>query len=40
MKEYIKPEIKDIECTIEDVIASSYGDNQAGDKLVDLFGGK
>lgn len=39
MKEYTKPELMDIECQIEDIIAQSYGNNQAGDKLVDFFGG-
>lgn len=40
MKEYVKPKIKDIECNLTDVIATSFGDNQAGDKVVELFGGK
>lgn len=39
MKEYVKPKINEIECSIEDIIAKSYGNDQAGDKLVDLFGG-
>lgn len=39
MKEYNKPIIEEVECNIEDIIAKSYGNDQAGDKLVDLFGG-
>lgn len=39
MRKYNKPQIIEEELQIVDVIAESFGDNQAGDKLVDLFGG-
>ncbi len=38
MKEYNKPIISDEELEIVDVIAKSYGIDQAGDKLVDFLG--
>ena len=38
MKEYNKPIICDEELEIVDVIAKSYGTDQAGDMLVDFLG--
>ena len=38
MKEYSKPIICDEELEIVDVIAKSYGIDQAGDVLVDFLG--
>jgi len=38
MKEYNKPIISDEELEIVDVIAKSYGIDQAGDVLVDFLG--
>ena len=38
MKEYNKPIICDEELEIVDVIAKSYGTDQAGDLLVDFLG--
>ena len=38
MKEYNKPIISDEELEIVDVIAKSYGIDQAGDTLVDFLG--
>lgn len=38
MKEYNKPIICDEELEIVDVIAKSYGIDQAGDVLVDFLG--
>jgi len=38
MKEYNKPIISDEELEIVDVIAKSYGTDQAGDMLVDFLG--
>ena len=38
MKKYDKPRIIDEELEIVDVIAKSYGTDQAGDVLVDFLG--
>ena len=38
MKEYNKPIICDEELEIVDVIAKSYGTDQAGDVLIDFLG--
>ena len=38
MKKYDKPTIIDEEIEIVDVIAKSYGTDQAGDTLIDFFG--
>ena len=37
MREYVKPIIIEVELAIVDVIASSFGDNQAGDRIVNFL---
>ena len=38
MRKYNKPQIIEEELQIIDVIAESFGDNQAGEKIVDFLG--
>ncbi len=38
MKRYEAPTIIEEEINLEDIVLSSYGDTQAGDTLVDVFG--
>lgn len=38
MRKYNKPQIIEEELQIVDVIAESFGDNQAGEKIVDFLG--
>lgn len=38
MRKYNKPQIIEEELQIIDVIAESFGDNQAGERLVDYLG--